>query len=204
MDDSPLQNLIRTLSKIPGLGPRSAQRAVLFLLKEDGARLNQLIQDASRVQKTIQRCAVCGNLDYCSPCGICVDARRNKKQLCIVEKISDLWAIEQAHFFRGHYHILGGLLSAIDGVGPGQLNTEALLQRVHADQVQEIIIALSATIEGQTTTFFLSDLLSSFSVQVSTLAQGVPFGGELNYLDEGTLSAAFSDRRIIPSSSQVA
>lgn len=199
MDDAPLPQLIRTLSKLPGLGPRSAQRIVLFLLKEEAKGLEKLIADAMAVQQHVKRCERCGNLDSASPCHICTDPRRDVHQLCIVEKVSDLWAIEQAHFFRGRFHVLGGLLSAMDGVGPAQLNTVGLRERLEAEQITEVTIALSATIEGQTTTYFLSDLLAEAPVRLFTLSQGVPFGGELNYLDEGTLSTAFSDKRALSS-----
>lgn len=201
MADTPLQNLIRTLSKFPGLGPRSAQRGVLYLLKNDGSALSQLLNDLVCVKQAVQRCKNCGNLDHQNPCSICMDVKRDATQLCIVENVSDLWAIEHARFFKGHYHVLGGSLSAIDGVGPAQLNTSTLVNRIHTEKITEVIIALSATIEGQTTTYYISDLLASLDIKMYSLAQGVPFGGELNYLDEGTLSAAFLDKRSISKNS---
>lgn len=200
--DSPLNDLTRTLSRLPGVGPRLAQRIVLFLLKNEKAPLDQLITQLKTVRETVDKCETCGNLDVCSPgphkqriCHICANSQRDTSQLCIVETVSDLWALERARFFNGRYHILGGALSAMDNVGPDQLNLRPLVQRIRDDSVQEVILALSATLEGQTTQFYIIDLLAPLDVTITSFAQGVPMGGELNYLDDATLSAAFLDRR---------
>lgn len=195
--DSSLKNIIKTMSKLPGLGPRSAQRAVLFILKDEKKLLNQLISDLSEVKNSVHKCSICGNLDCGEICSICNDTKRDFAQLCIVENVSDLWAIERANFFKGKYHVLGGTLSAIDGVGPSQLNTNHLIDRIVKENITEVIFALSATIEGQTTVYYISDMLSNLNIKISSLAQGVPIGGELNYLDDGTLSTAFLDRRLL-------
>lgn len=201
--DSSLNALIRTLSRLPGVGPRLAQRTVLFLLKDGKMLLNQLISSLQAVRETIQKCEACGNLDECligedgrRLCGVCADLRRDPSQLCVVETVSDLWALERAHFFNGRYHVLGGVLSAMDNVGPDQLNLRSLVQRVEKEKVQEVILAFSATLEGQATQFYIVDLLAPLEVKVTSFAQGVPMGGELNYLDDATLSAAFLDRRV--------
>lgn len=200
--DSPLNSLIRTLSRLPGVGPRLAQRTVLFLLKDEKALLHQLITGLQAVRESIQKCEICGNLDTCSfegegrrLCGVCANPRRDPTQLCVVENVSDLWALERARFFNGRYHVLGGVLSAMDNVGPDQLNLRSLVRRVQDESVQEVVLALSATLEGQATQFYIVDLLAPLGVTVSSFAQGVPMGGELNYLDDATLSAAFLDRR---------
>lgn len=194
--DSPLNNLIRTLSKLPGVGPRLAQRTVLFLLKDEKVLMHQLVEDLQNVQNKIKKCEICGNLDDKFPCSICSNMKRDSSQLCIVESVSDLWALERARFFNGRYHVLGGVLSAMDNTGPEQLNIKILTQRIQKENIQEVIVALSATLEGQATLFYIVDLLSPFSIKVTSLAQGVPMGGELNYLDDATLSAAFMDRRV--------
>jgi recombination protein RecR len=195
--ESPLQKAIKTMSQLPGLGPRSAQRAVLFALKNDGLCLNQLISDLISARDSVKRCSICANLDCGEICSICLDQKRESHQLCIVENVSDLWAIERSHFFKGKYHVLGGALSAIEGVNPAKLNTQTLSNRIEIEEITEIIIALSATIEGQTTTYYIADLLSGKNLKISALALGIPMGGELNYLDDGTISAAFLDRRDI-------
>lgn len=194
---SPLDNLIKTLSKLPSLGPRSAQRAVLFLLKNDELFLKQAIKDMQEVKEKIKKCESCGNFDDVNPCKICSNQKRDVSQLCIVEDVSDLWAMERANFFRGQYHVLGGKLSAIEGVGIEQLNIDKLIERISDGVITEVIFALGATIEGQTTAYYISDLLKQFDIKVSSLAQGIPIGGELNFLDEGTISMAFMDRRAL-------
>ena len=191
-----IERLIQLLSKLPGLGPRSARRAALALLKKREVLLEPLgaaMRDAAAAIKT---CEVCGNLDTQTPCAICSDPRRDPHVLCVVEDVADLWALERASVYRGRYHVLGGALSALDGVTPEKLNVAALLNRVKTG-VEEVILAMNATIEGQTTAHYLMDALAPSGVKVTRLAHGVPVGGELDYLDEGTLSAAFKARRSI-------
>src|SRR5215471_12880529 len=189
-----IERLIQLLSKLPGLGPRSARRAALALLKKREVLLEPLgaaMRDAAAAIKT---CEICGNLDSVSPCSLCADARRDAHVLCVVEDVADLWALERAGVFRGKYHVLGGALSALDGVTPERLNVATLIERVKGG-VDEVILAMNATVEGQTTAHYLMDTLANASVKVTRLAHGVPVGGELDYLDEGTLSAAFKARR---------
>lgn len=189
-----IERLIQLLAKLPGLGPRSARRAVLELLKKREVLMEPLalaLQDAATAIKT---CEVCGNLDTATPCSLCCDPRRDAKVICVVEDVADLWALERASVFRGRYHVLGGALSALDGITPERLNVGSLLTRVK-EGVEEIILAMNATVEGQTTAHYLLDALAETSVKVTRLAHGVPVGGELDYLDEGTLSAAFKARR---------
>jgi recombination protein RecR len=191
-----IERLIQLLSKLPGLGPRSARRAALVLLKKRVGLLDPLslaLRDAAAAIKT---CETCGNLDTTSPCALCRDPRRDAHLLCVVEDVADLWALERAGVFRGKYHVLGGALSALDGVTPEKLNMGALLVRVK-DGVEEVILAMNATVEGQTTAHYLMDTLASTTAKVTRLAHGVPVGGELDYLDEGTLSAAFKARRAL-------
>jgi recombination protein RecR len=188
------ERLIQLLSKLPGLGPRSARRAALALLKKREVLLEPLglaMRDAAAAIKT---CEVCGNLDTSSPCSLCNDPRRDAQILCVVEDVADLWALERASVFRGKYHVLGGALSALDGITPEKLNMAPLIARVR-DGVEEVILAMNATVEGQTTAHYLMDALAASTVKVTRLAHGVPVGGELDYLDEGTLSHAFKARR---------
>jgi recombination protein RecR len=195
----PINALIYSLSKMPGVGPRLAQRIALFLLKNDKVAMLQLIRDLQNAYDRVHKCSVCGNFSTDTICHICSDVARDRTQLCIIETVSDLWALERAKFFRGQYHVLGGVLSAIENMGPDQLNLHTLMQRMHAGGIHEVVIALGATLEGQSTLFYLVDLLEPFHVRLSSLAQGVPIGGELNYLDNATLSAAFQDRRSLAS-----
>jgi len=189
---SEIERLIQLLAKLPGLGPRSARRAALVLLKKRDTLLEPLTAALREAADAILTCEVCGNLDTASPCAICNDPRRDPHLLCVVEDVADLWALERAGVFRGRYHVLGGALSALDGVTPERLNVTGLLVRVKQD-VDEVILAMNATVEGQTTAHYLMDLLGD--MKVTRLAHGVPVGGELDYLDEGTLSAAFKARR---------
>jgi recombination protein RecR len=192
---SEIERLIQLLAKLPGLGPRSARRAALVLLKKRDLLLEPLaaaLRDAAAATKT---CEVCGNLDTASPCAICRDPRRDPHILCVVEDVADLWALERAGVFRGRYHVLGGALSALDGVTPERLNVASLLERVKQAGIDEVILAMNATVEGQTTAHYLMDMLGT--IKVTRLAHGVPVGGELDYLDEGTLSAAFKARRAL-------
>jgi len=191
-----IERLIQLLSKLPGLGPRSARRAALVLLKKREQLLEPLAGAMRDAASAIRVCEICGNLDTVSPCSICRDPRRDGHVLCVVEDVADLWALERASVYRGRYHVLGGALSALDGVTPEKLNVAALLNRVKSS-VEEVILAMNATVEGQTTAHYLLDALAPSGVKVTRLAHGVPVGGELDYLDEGTLSAAFKARRPI-------
>jgi recombination protein RecR len=196
---SEIERLIQLLAKLPGLGPRSARRAALALLKKRDTLLEPLAESLREAADAILTCETCGNLDTQSPCAICSDGRRDPHILCVVEDVADLWALERASVFRGRYHVLGGALSALDGVTPERLNVAQLLERVSntgsGRGVEEVILAMNATVEGQTTAHYLMDLLGD--MKVTRLAHGVPVGGELDYLDEGTLSAAFKARRAL-------
>jgi recombination protein RecR len=189
-----IERLIQLLSKLPGLGPRSARRAALVLLKKRETLLEPLGAAMREAAAAIRNCELCGNLDTASPCSLCRDHRRDPAVLCVVEDVADLWALERAGVFKGRYHVLGGALSALDGVTPEKLNVAPLLSRVR-DGMEEVILAMNATVEGQTTAHYLMDALAASHVKVTRLAHGVPVGGELDYLDEGTLSAAFKARR---------
>lgn len=189
-----IERLIQLLSKLPGLGPRSARRAALALLKKREQLLEPLGSAMRDAAAAIKTCEVCGNLDTSSPCSLCNDPRRDVHVLCVVEDVADLWALERASVFRGKYHVLGGALSALDGITPEKLNMAPLIARVR-DGVEEVILAMNATVEGQTTAHYLMDALAASTVKVTRLAHGVPVGGELDYLDEGTLSHAFKARR---------
>ena len=191
---SEIERLIQLLAKLPGLGPRSARRAALVLLKKRDTLLEPLSAALRDAAAAVRTCAVCGNLDTASPCALCRDPRRDPHILCIVEDVADLWALERASVFRGRYHVLGGALSALDGITPERLNVSGLMARV-GDGVEEVILAMNATVEGQTTAHYLMDMFDASGVKVTRLAHGVPVGGELDYLDEGTLSAAFKARR---------
>jgi len=192
-----LDRLIQLLARLPGLGPRSARRAVLHLMKKREALMLPLAEAMAKAADSVTHCSLCGNLDTRDPCGICVDPTRDPKLLCVVEEVADLWALERSGAFKGRYHVLGGTLSAIDGRGPDQLNIGTLLARTAApeQQVEEVILALSATVDGQTTAHYISERLAASGIKVSRLAHGVPVGGELDYLDDGTLSAALKARR---------
>lgn len=192
-----IERLIQLLARLPGLGPRSARRAVLHLLKKKDALMMPLAATLKEVGDSVHACSTCGNLDSRDPCGICTDPRRDEALLCVVESVADLWALERASVFRGRYHVLGGTLSALDGVGPSDLNVDGLVGRVQAGRVKEVIIATNATVEGQTTAHYITDRLAPLNVQVSRLAHGVPVGGELDYLDDGTLGAALKARRLL-------
>jgi recombination protein RecR len=191
-----IERLIQLLSKLPGLGPRSARRAALALLKKREALLEPLSAAMREAASSIKTCEICGNLDTTSPCALCRDQSRDGHLLCVVEDVADLWALERAGVFRGRYHVLGGALSALDGITPEKLNVAGLLFRVR-NGVDEVVLAMNATVEGQTTAHYLMDALAPINVKVTRLAHGVPVGGELDYLDEGTLSAAFRARRAL-------
>jgi recombination protein RecR len=191
-----IDRLIQYLAKLPGLGPRSARRAALFLLKRRESLLLPLAAALANAGERVRPCGICGNLDAADPCPICRDTRRDPTLLCVVEDVADLWAIERTGAFAGRYHVLGGTLSALDGIGPEDLDIDGLVRRA-GEGVGEVIIALNATVEGQTTAHYLVDRLAPTGVAVSRLAHGVPVGGELDYLDEGTLSAALKARRSV-------
>jgi recombination protein RecR len=192
---SDLDALIQLLSKLPGLGPRSARRAALHLVKRKESLMQPLAEAMRAAAERIRACSICGNLDTEDPCALCRDPRRDPHTLCVVEDVADLWAIERTAAFRGRYHVLGGTLSALEGVGPDDLRIDALIARASGGEVKELILALNATVEGQTTAHYVTDRLAGTGVAVSRLAHGVPVGGELDYLDEGTLSAALAQRR---------
>jgi recombination protein RecR len=188
-----LERLIQLLAKLPGLGPRSGRRAALALLKRRESLLEPLAAALTAAARNIRACSQCGNLDTADPCAICADAKRDAGLLCVVEDVADLWAMERTKSFPGRYHVLGGTLSAIDGVGPDELRIPKLLERARG--AREVVIALDATVEGQTTAHYVAERLAGGDVAVTRLAHGVPVGGELDYLDEGTLAAALKARR---------
>ena len=192
---SEIDRLIELLARLPGLGPRSARRAVLHLVKKREALLRPLAAALTAAADTIRNCSICGNLDSQDPCVICRDERRDPTIICVVEEVADLWAIERSGAFAGRYHVLGGTLSALDGRGPEQLRVDDLAARAKDPAVREVILALSATVDGQTTGHYLSERLADAGVTVSRLAHGVPVGGELDYLDDGTLTAALKARQ---------
>ena len=192
-----IDKLIQLLAKLPGLGPRSARRVTLYLLDHRDTVMEPLAKALSEAADAIRACSTCGNLDTSDPCAICADAGRDRALLCVVEQVSDLWALERTKAFRGRYHVLGGTLSALDGVGPEDLDIPALIDRARASEIQEVILALNATVDGQTTAHYITDRLASCGVKVTRLAHGVPVGGELDYLDDGTLMAALKSRRAL-------
>ena len=189
-----LQRLIDLIAKLPGLGPRSAKRAALHLLKKRDGLMRPLAFALADAADRVQACSVCGNWDSVDPCAVCADERRDKTLICVVEDVADLWALERAGAHRGVYHVLGGLLSPLDGIGPDQLNIGALTARAR-EGAAEIILALASTVDGQTTAHYLADRLADSGVRITRLSQGVPVGGELDHLDEGTLAAAMKSRR---------
>ena len=198
MEISPIDKLINDISKLPGIGRRSAERIALFLLKNKDKNLLSLIDSLNISYKKIIECKNCGNIDMQNPCNICSDSKRDKSVICIVEDVSDLWTLEKVGFYKGLYHVLGGTLSAIQGIGTDELKLQNLLDRINTNNVKEIILALSTTMEGQTTSFVIADKLENFeNLNVTRLAQGVPIGGEVHYLDENTLSTAFESRKKI-------
>ena len=190
-----IERLVQLLGRLPGLGPRSGRKAVLALLKRRNDLLVPLAAALNDAVDKIQDCAVCGNLDTVQPCSICQDPRRDGALIVVVEDVGDLWALERAGIMSSRYHVLGGHLSPLDGVGPENLNMARLIERASGGEVKEILLALNATVEGQSTAHYVSEQLTGTGVTVSRLAQGVPMGGELDYLDEGTLAAAFKARR---------
>jgi recombination protein RecR len=192
---SELDTLIQLLARLPGLGPRSARRAALFLIKRREQVMEPLAAAMSAAASTVRPCSLCGNLDTADPCAICRDPERDTTAICVVEDLADLWALERTGAFRGRYHVLGGTLSALDGIGPDELNIARLISRL--DPETELILALNATVDGQTTAHYIADRAAATGAKISRLAQGVPIGGELDYLDEGTLTAALKARRAL-------
>jgi recombination protein RecR len=192
-----IERLIQLLARLPGLGPRSARRAALDLLKRRDTVLKPLAEALTQAADRIFACRTCGNLDTSDPCAICADARRDAATICVVEEVADLWAVERSGAFKGRYHVLGGVLSALDGIGPEDLGIARLVERAGAPEVKEVILAMNATVEGQTTAHYVTDRLAGSNVQVTRLAHGLPVGGELDYLDDGTLTAALKARRAV-------
>jgi len=190
-----IEQLIQLLSRLPGLGPRSARRGALFLMDKKESHLLPLIHALQEVADHVHTCPICGNMDTETPCNICTNSKREAAQICVVEDVADLWALERAGLFKGHYHVLGGILSALDGIGPNELNIESLIARVQSGNIQEVILALPATVDGQTTVHYLAERLSKYPLKITTLSRGVPLGGELDYLDDGTIQMAFKSRR---------
>ncbi|MEP3050559.1 MAG: recombination mediator RecR [Erythrobacter sp.] len=195
MASQEIEALSSALARLPGLGPRSARRAVLWLVKNRERALPTLLDALESVRETLVECATCGNVDTSNPCGICSDPRRDAKSLCVVEDVADVWALDRARLFSGRYHVLGGRLSALDGVGPEDLNIADLLRRVEDGTVDEVVLAMNATLEGQTTAHYLAERLEPHGLRITQLAHGLPVGGELDYLDEGTLAQALRARR---------
>ncbi len=189
--------LTMALARLPGLGPRSARRAVLHLIKKRETQLGPLIAALAAVERNLVTCAVCGNVDTRDPCAVCADPRRDPASLCVVEDVADLWALDRARLFSGRYHVLGGKLSALDGIGPEDLSIDALVARVAAGGIGEVVLAMNATLEGQTTMHYVAERLAGLGVRVMQLAQGLPVGGELDFLDEGTLALALRARRLV-------
>lgn len=193
-----LKALIHLISKLPGLGPRSGKRIALHLLQHRTTTLPALMESLQVVGVKVKECTTCGNLDSQDPCVLCQDPKRDPSTICVVENVADLWALERTSSYKGHYHVLGGVLSALDGVGPDDLRLTSLLTRCQRGEIQEIILALNATVEGQTTNHYITERLKEIGIShISSLARGVPVGGELDYLDEGTLSAALASRRVV-------
>ncbi|MBX3490091.1 recombination mediator RecR [Parvibaculum sp.] len=190
-----IERLIALMSKLPGLGPRSARRAVLQLIKKKETLFSPLADAMVDAAAKARICSTCGNVDTQDPCAICADNTRDPHALCIVEEVGDLWALERAGAHKGRYHVLGGVLSALDGVGPDDLNIGKLVERLGGGEVTEVILAMNATVDGQTTAHYITDRVSGLGISVTRLAHGVPVGGELDYLDDGTLAAAMKSRR---------
>jgi recombination protein RecR len=195
MASQEIDTLTGALSRLPGLGPRSARRAVLWLIKRRETSLVQLLDALAAVRGALVECQTCGNIDTADPCAICSDPRRDPRQLCVVEDVADLWALDRARLFTGKYHVLGGRLSALEGVRPEDLTIDRLLGRVAEGDIDEVVLAMNATLEGQTTAHYIAERLEGLPVRITQLAHGLPVGGELDYLDEGTLAQAIRARR---------
>ncbi len=192
-----IEKLIKQVAKLPSLGTRSARRIVLQLIKKKESLLLPLIESMNEVAANIQTCEICGNFDTTSPCSVCASEKRDGTLLCVVQDVADLWAMERVSMFKGRYHVLGGVLSAMEGIGPEDLSVEPLLRRIDNEGVKEVILALPATIDGQITSHYLSSRLKDSAVKITTLAQGIPMGAELDYMDEGTIQLALDSRRTL-------
>ena len=197
MNGPEIERLIQLLGRLPGLGPRSARRVALHLLKKRETLMQPLSAALADAAVAIKPCSTCGNLDTVDPCSICADPTRDASLICVVEDVGDLWAMERGKIFAGRYHVLGGTLSALDGIGPDELNIASLIARVKVDAVREVIVATNATVDGQTTAHYLAERLADTKVPLSRLAHGVPVGGELDWLDDGTLATALKARRAL-------
>jgi recombination protein RecR len=195
MASNEIEGLTQALARLPGLGPRSARRAVLHLMKKREGALEPLLAALQQVAANLNTCETCGNLDTANPCAICRDTRRDQRLLCVVEEVADLWALDRSRLFPGRFHVLGGRLSALEGVRPEDLAIDALVARVAGGGIDEVVLAMNATLEGQTTAHYLAERLEKFPVRLTQLAHGLPVGGELDYLDEGTLAQALRARR---------
>lgn len=190
-----IETLTQALARLPGLGPRSARRAVLYLLKKREAAMGPLLRALEAVNEKLTTCDICGNVDTSNPCGVCADPRRDSRALCVVEEVSDLWALDRSRLFPGRFHVLGGRLSALEGVRPEDLSIDALVRRIAAGGIDEVVLAMNATLEGQTTAHYIAERIEQYPVRITQLAHGLPVGGELDYLDEGTLAQALRARR---------
>ncbi|MBE6458589.1 MAG: recombination protein RecR [Alphaproteobacteria bacterium] len=197
MAGNEIEKLIKQIAKLPSLGTRSARRIVLQLIKKKESLLLPLIESMESVATNIRTCEVCGNFDTTSPCSICASEKRDDTTICIVQDVADLWAMERVSMFKGKYHVLGGILSAMEGIGPEDLNIESLVERIKNNNIKEVILALPATIDGQITSHYLSSILQGSQVKISTLAQGIPMGAELDYMDEGTIQLALNSRKTL-------
>ena len=195
MSSHQIETLTQALARLPGLGPRSARRAVLHLMKKRAAALDPLLVALKAVADNLSTCSTCGNVDTTDPCAICRDPRRDDRLLCVVEEVADLWALDRSRLFPGRFHVLGGRLSALEGIRPEDLAIDSLIARVAKGGIDEVVLAMNATLEGQTTAHYLAERLESFPIRLTQLAHGLPVGGELDYLDEGTLSQALRLRR---------
>jgi len=192
-----IEALVQALSRLPGLGPRSARRAVLHLLRKREAAMTPLLRALEAVNEKLSTCSTCGNVDTTDPCAICSDQRRDPRMLCVVEEVADLWALDRSRLFPGRYHVLGGRLSALEGIRPEDLSIDKLVGRIAAGGIDEVVLAMNATLEGQTTAHYIADRVAQYPVRLTQLAHGLPVGGELDYLDEGTLAQALRARRPI-------
>ncbi len=197
MAGTEIEKLIKQIAKLPSLGTRSSRRIVLHLLKKRETLLLPLIESLNEVAAHVTTCEICGNFDTTNPCSICASDKRDSQQICVVQDVADLWAMERVSFFKGKYHVLGGVLSALDGVAPEDLNIESLLYRLTKEDVKEVILALPATVDGQITSHYLVSKLKDSNVKVTTLAQGIPMGAELDYMDEGTIQLALNSRKLL-------
>lgn len=197
MQGNDIEQLIKLIAKLPALGARSARRIVLHLLKKKESSLPELISALQNVADNIKKCPICGNFDTDEPCAVCADTSRDTETVCVVQDVADLWAMERVGVYRGQYHVLGGILSALDGITPEDLNIESLFLRLAQGHISEVILALPATIDGQITNHYLLSRLKEYPVKVTTLAQGLPLGGELDYMDDGTIQLALSARKEI-------